>query len=607
MQIQSRAWNRSGTSCDVAAGARRHRRFDSDLPFGRRLNYAVVSSVLAALFFAAASAAQARIINAASPSLTDVRTAIASAADGDTVVVPAGTAAWTTGVSITKGITLLGQTTTDPVHKTANDQTIIQVFTGTNGSQPLIRITTHPGKVTRISGITFVTGQTKAVNSNGMIVLESSFVGSMGPNGQVRVDHCHFDDLFHESVTIGVNGAIGVIDHNLWDYRSGNLPQCVNTSHAAWNDPTNVNVFGDGSWADTAHWGSQWFMFMEDNCLNNTTNNEYGGFDDRIGGRFVFRHNHCYNVSWGSHGDEAGRYRGGRALEVYNNDFHWTIAVNGPGVRSGGFISHDNTHDGVIPNTGTSMTSYRLFYALDIYGGASGDNPWDVNVTEADGSHVDGHPPYLFGSGTAGAGSNKTTIVDTSKSWTTNQWAGYTAKRVSDNGIMMITSNTSHTLTGYYLGGYPNSVTWQAGDQYQIHKCLISMDQPCRGRGDLVTGDFNHPVNSTTRTQSWTHQTLELAYMWNDRYTSTNAPVTLHAGGGAFAALQEGRDFFNNTPMPGYAPYTYPHPLTTGSQPTASASSPQQAQKKKKQWGKAKGGWEKAKKIPANEMAQPEQ
>ena len=110
--------------------------------------------------------------------------------------------------------------------------------------------------------------------------------------------------------------------------------------------------------------------------------------------------------------------------------------------------------------------------------------------------------------------------------------------------------------------------------KYQIHKVLISMDQTCRGKGDLITGDFNHPVNSTTGTQSWVHQELEPAYMWNDRFTPTNTPMTLHAGIGAFAVLLEGRDYFNNTPMPGYTPYTYPHPLTTGGQPTATTPAP---------------------------------
>ena len=68
------------------------------------------SLALSALFFAASGAAQATMINARSPSLTDVSNAIASAADGDTVIVPAGTAVWRSTLTVAKGITLQGQT-----------------------------------------------------------------------------------------------------------------------------------------------------------------------------------------------------------------------------------------------------------------------------------------------------------------------------------------------------------------------------------------------------------------------------------------------------------------------------------------------------------------
>src|SRR5437868_3149585 len=70
---------------------------------GRKL-----SALLAALLFAASGAAQAKIITALSPSLFDVNKAIGSAVDGDTVIIPAGTATWTSQLVINKAITLLG-------------------------------------------------------------------------------------------------------------------------------------------------------------------------------------------------------------------------------------------------------------------------------------------------------------------------------------------------------------------------------------------------------------------------------------------------------------------------------------------------------------------
>src|SRR5438552_4769315 len=133
--------------CGAAGRAACHPPSDSDSPFRLRPNYAVssglygqpasarratarrgrkLSALLAALLFGASGAAQAKSITALSPSLFDVTKAIGSAVDGDTVIVPAGTAAWTTRLVITKAITLVGQTTTDSLAGTAKDQTTIQ-------------------------------------------------------------------------------------------------------------------------------------------------------------------------------------------------------------------------------------------------------------------------------------------------------------------------------------------------------------------------------------------------------------------------------------------------------------------------------------------------
>ena len=51
--------------------------------------------------------AGAAVIKAASPLLSDVSTAIALASDGDTVIVPAGTASWTKTLHLVGNVSLL--------------------------------------------------------------------------------------------------------------------------------------------------------------------------------------------------------------------------------------------------------------------------------------------------------------------------------------------------------------------------------------------------------------------------------------------------------------------------------------------------------------------
>ena len=68
------------------------------------------ASAFIAVFLAAAGATQGATVEAKSPALADVKSAIASAHEGDTVTVPAGEASWTSTLVITKGITLQGAT-----------------------------------------------------------------------------------------------------------------------------------------------------------------------------------------------------------------------------------------------------------------------------------------------------------------------------------------------------------------------------------------------------------------------------------------------------------------------------------------------------------------
>jgi hypothetical protein len=77
------------------------------------------------------------------------------------------------------------------------------------------------------------------------------------------------------------------------------------------------------------------------------------------------------------------------------------------------------------------------------------------------------------------------------------------------------------------------------------------LDQPGRGQSDLISGTAPTPIK-------WPNQKLEPIYLWNN--THNDAPGKLRPES---VTLVEGRDFFHS-PMPGYTPYVYPHPLVTG-------------------------------------------
>jgi hypothetical protein len=558
-----------------------YRASNFDLTFQPRPNHArpsrrenfprrKLSWVLAALLLAAsgatppATAAPPATINARSPSFADVSTAVNSANAGDTVVIPAGTAIWTSTLMINKGITLIGQTTTDSVAGTAVDKTIIQdnVPRGSAGT-PVIKVQSVLGQSYRITGITFqpYSGQTKN-NANGQVYL--------GGNSQaVRIDHCNFLPTSVQAVIIGVWGAIyGVADHNVFKCLHSQVFQ-INMPN--WPNPDgSAGSNGDGSWAAPTNLGSEKFFFVEDNYIKNVTSpwvELAANLDSTYGGRWVFRHNHCYETELQNHGTEGGRYRGCRAREIYNNDFHYAYPHGAGGSRSGVTITHDNTWDGVKPTKGIVIESYRAFATEPIWGGGSGANPWDSNDT-ANGPFTENGFTYtpvngLYGSGTAGNGSNRTTIVDPTKSWKPNQWVNFVATNMANNAIGLIKSNTSNALTVIYYPDGRIQPNWAAGTQYQIRRPLILLDQPGRGQSDLIAGTTT-PINKAASKVAWPNNALEPTYSWNDKYTPTGAFVDLEIKDNNMNLQKQGRDYFNRTPMPSYTPYTYPHPLTSG-------------------------------------------
>jgi len=558
--IQARLPVEPRARCGAAAEAACHRPSDCDSPFRLRPNDAVpsglygyaasahratarrgrkLSALLAALLFAASGAAQAKTIPALSPSLFDVTKAIGSAVDGDTVIIPAGTATWTSQLAITKAITLMGKTTTDSLAGTAVDQTIIQ-YNLTN-STPLIAVKSVLGKSYRISGFTFRSIST-VPSANGFIVL-------LGQSQAVRLDNCHFalTTTPAQAQCIRVAGGVyGVADHNV-------IEQGRTQTFGFYNGNPSADTFGNTTWSQPTAWGSSQFFFVEDNYVKNVSNSFIGMTDGDSGCRFVIRHNHCYSVHIANHGTE-GAARGGRAMEIYGNDFHNAFGDIPGGIRSGCLLFYSNTWAGSVTSD-FALAVFRVKSTwpkqqLTGWQGADGSSPWDVNDTEGNGTYVAGHAPFQYfprtpGTwATAGVGTTPTKIVDDSNpGWKTNQWKNFGLHKKDDNfsNEILDTANSNTNLVDPTAGFCGHAMTWAAGSQYQIHRVLVALDQQSRGQGDLVKGSPGNFFNSVTGTRAWPHQVLDPVYSWNN-YKGGGMNIGVQS---MYSVLVANRDYYN--------------------------------------------------------------
>ena len=540
------------------------------------------ASAFIAVFLAAAGATQGATVEAKSPALADVKSAIASAHDGDTVTVPAGTASWTSTLVITKGITLQGATNIggNLSSPEVSDQTIIlddvprqsrrhpptkqqqgpqqakpflsrtaavrgqkdgssklNVAAGPKeGHMPaIVKVTLKPTQSFRLTGFTFRYGSVTAYGDNGGVHLA-------GTCPSTRIDHCHFDQLYANPFIMTHGQIYGVVDHCVFDARL--RASSFQVYHDGWGGHTH----GDGSWADDNHFGSNQFLFIETNSFLRQPGMWSGGSIDCYGGgRYVARYNYFNNAIPNTHGTESsGRSRGTRAVEIYNNRINWTASHQTPGqLRSGTLLQHNNTWTGSAGDLkGHSMvlTCYRQFRPFPFWGGANGTNRLDSN---------DSHGLYASGKHTGENNSRK--LVVANAGWKPNQWVGYsvtnTTQRIRGRtGAVFdpsswVTANTSDTII--FTGNSMDSpMTFNTGDGFEIYKLLTALDQPGRGKGNLLAD--KDPVV----TGSWPHQALEPVYAWGNTYNNSRQ---LDVASG-FPTIQENRDFYNQkTPFDGTA------------------------------------------------------
>ncbi len=523
----------------------------------------------------------AATITAKSASLADVSAAVASAKDGDTVTIPAGTATWTGSLNVDKHITLQGAgagatviidevvSSAGPARKATRQashpareqfrrgarlkirgaappkgRNAAQVFRGRRGSC-LISVALTRELPFRMTGFTFQ-GSTKNPEKRFKARIEIS-----GNSHAFRIDHCTFDGL--HALNLSISGFLwGVIDHCRFNL-AGMQP--IHVLHDRWNGGDH----GNGSWADDSHWGSEKFVFIEDNVFDNAGGKR--AIDAYEGARLVVRYNQFHNSGLVLHGTE-GQGRGARAVEEYNNIYRNDRPESAGQIRSGSIITHDNKWSNVAK--GHVLQVYRQFHKSPHWGWSNGQNPYDDNAP---------HDTQGFWETGKHTGSNGSTVLmDSTKHWTADQWhqpgASFIVRNITretttpnhaGNVQSFAISNTANTITCSPLTFVPgNILTFNTGDTYQIWKVIHSLDQSGLGKGDLLTGLPGLPAK-------WPHQVTDPCYSWDNTALEDGTPRNLAS---SEPSIKEGRDFFNETPKPGYTAYTYPHPLVSGSPPS---------------------------------------
>jgi hypothetical protein len=483
----------------------------------------------------AAAADAAPTLIAASCSQTDVQAAIDQAADGDTVVVPAGTCTWgnpanspVAPVSIGRD-PVTGQPSAQHPRKALSiigagvDKTVIIDGQSQNPNiADALYWDTNDNAPSRLSGFTFQGGVVPAqANDNGTVFI-------FGTSHRLRVDNIKF--IPTQQGMLHLAGFLwGVIDHVIFQMGSVKETTALTIEHDAWVGPSGFTGSGDGSWNDTDSFGTERAMFVEDSVFTSASSTVNGYCaNDFSGSRVVFRHNTFTNCSLqGAGTDSRGRGRSQRQYEIYDNQF----VVNGGSVLnatgSGGgtgvvFKNNVLTSNGAVVNNIHEVVTNRATTIDDPLA------PWTAQP---------GHGVMVCQGGTG----------------TCNHCYASTSRLACP-----ACSNTSVDTTGNVWDGN------QGGVGAEGYPCL---DQPGRGQGDMIvdTGPNNGiPTNQALGTPAWPREALDPVYAWSN--TINGAPTNTIAVSGAVPAgfIVEGRDVYSNTAKPAYAPYCYPHPLVSG-------------------------------------------
>jgi len=365
---------------------------------------------------------------------------------------------------------------------------------------------------------------------------------------QVRVDHNTWTNLAGGISAIacsddgGVGLCYGVIDHNTMNC---NASCFLIYELGQYNSSLSGSSLGTGK-----------NLFIEDNTVNISTISDDGvNVTDAWGGAsLVIRHNHFTNISMGTHGQtHAG---GPQNVEAYNNLITYT---------SSGHFQSDGTRQFHHQGSGTILVFNNQFTAA---GTKNASDVISINEYRAN-PQYDGSMPTdaVQCNGTVNGPADATYVIDGNRSPSTT-WHGYPCwhqpgRDFSLNYMPMYAWNNTWSDTGGEIDLVLDDAVPGTPDYFSTHmqynreaynevaaSAQTSPTSPFNGTTGMGFGtSANRPTTCTTSTETaFGKGAAGVGYFATD----VGAQGTLYTCSAS------------NTWTVYYVPYTYPHPLVSG-------------------------------------------
>jgi hypothetical protein len=304
-------------------------------------------------------AAASILVGPSDCSAARVNSAIASAADGDTILLTcSGNVSWSTTVTIpsTKGIALKVQGGTNTPKNSATFP-----LTVASSSDPIIEINCENGRsLSRVSGFKF---QNTISSSSGAVFVRGRGTGS-GGTGCFRVDNNYFDSIqlphadLAGTITVWSSTGVltGVIDNNTLRDSSYTDGYAISIEERWQYGGSGWAFAGQNAWTRPMGFGSSDFIFVEDNLIENVNRYTRHLIEAIQGGKYVARYN-TFATNKDNGGVETEQVEahgfcfcssighGTRGGEVYKNTFRGTKVGYHMNLRGGTWLVYDNLFD----------------------------------------------------------------------------------------------------------------------------------------------------------------------------------------------------------------------------------------------------------------------